>query len=210
MLDVVLRVKPPSRWVVDIGSRHDVPVFLFSCVPNGQGGGRSLFEVRGDSETLAQVEESLRSHPDIEGLHIVDSSHGSIYGSIIARNWVACSTILKSDCYLKQGRFRRDGWVDWELLVSSESALSHLIGRLSSSGCKASLSRKRVVAGPRILTERQEEVVVKALESGYYDFPRRVSGAELSKRLGVAQSTLSETLQRAERKLVDHYLRTRD
>ncbi|MDD1770696.1 MAG: helix-turn-helix domain-containing protein, partial [Methanomassiliicoccales archaeon] len=80
---------------------------------------------------------------------------------------------------------------------------------LTSAGCKVSLARKSGTAGPRALTRSQETVIREALEHGYYDFPRRTSGAKLARRLGIAQSTLSETLQRAERRLVELYLRHR-
>jgi predicted DNA binding protein len=209
MLDVVLRVKAQSSWVIDVGSQHDVPIVIFNCVPNGNGGGRGLFEIRSDSDTLVEVEESLRSHPDLESLHIVTASHESMYGSVIARNWTACSTILKSDSFLKQGTFHKEGSVDWELLVSSEEALSRLMKNLAAAGCKVSLVRKRAITGSRVLTKRQESVVIEALASGYYDFPRRISGAKLARKLGISQSTLSETLQRAERRLVDFYMRNR-
>ncbi|MDD1770932.1 MAG: hypothetical protein LUO79_07595, partial [Methanomassiliicoccales archaeon] len=68
MLDVVLRVKAPSSWVIDVGSRHDVPVVIFNCKPEGRQGGRGLFEIRSDDDTLAEVEKTLRSHPDLEAL----------------------------------------------------------------------------------------------------------------------------------------------
>ncbi|WP_217920467.1 helix-turn-helix domain-containing protein [Halolamina sp. CBA1230] len=54
----------------------------------------------------------------------------------------------------------------------------------------------------RRLTDRQHEVLETAFEAGYYDWPRRTSGAELADRLGISQPTLSEHLTAAERELL--------
>lgn len=54
----------------------------------------------------------------------------------------------------------------------------------------------------RRLTDRQREVLEAAFEAGYYDWPRRTSGAELAEELGISQPTLSEHLTTAERKLL--------
>ena len=52
------------------------------------------------------------------------------------------------------------------------------------------------------LTERQQEVLTVAYDSGYYDVPRDTSTSELAKKLGVDGSTVAEHLQRAERNLI--------
>jgi len=210
MLEVLIKVRPPSSWVTDVGSKHEVPIIIFNFAPSGDEGSKSLVEIRSDDhQTLKDVMETLVSHPDLKMFSIVNRSSGRIFGSVIAKSWVACSTILKSDCFLIQGKAIGDGWVEWELLVRDEAALSDLRSDLESAGCELRLVRKRELCEPQALTERQEAVVRAALEHGYYDFPRCISGAKLAQELGISRSTLSETLQRAERKLVDFYLRNR-
>ena len=61
--------------------------------------------------------------------------------------------------------------------------------------------------GKGILTERQEEVIRVAFETGYFDFPRRVESTDLAKKLGISGSTLSEILRAAERRVFSEYLR---
>ena len=57
-----------------------------------------------------------------------------------------------------------------------------------------------------LLTDRQREVVGEAVERGYYDTPRRCSLTDLADAMGIAQSTASETLHRAEGKIVRAFL----
>lgn len=52
------------------------------------------------------------------------------------------------------------------------------------------------------LTRRQGEVIIAALEAGYYDIPRRVTTREAAAGLGIARSTFEEHLKRAEAQLV--------
>ncbi|GAA5049055.1 helix-turn-helix domain-containing protein [Haladaptatus pallidirubidus] len=56
------------------------------------------------------------------------------------------------------------------------------------------------------LTEEQYETLVAALESGYYDIPRGISGEELSDDLGISHQALSERLRRAYKNLISNAL----
>lgn len=52
------------------------------------------------------------------------------------------------------------------------------------------------------LTDRQEEVLVAAHESGYYDWPRGITAEELADRMGISTSTLLKHLRTVERTFI--------
>jgi O-6-methylguanine DNA methyltransferase len=52
------------------------------------------------------------------------------------------------------------------------------------------------------LTEKQARALLAAYESGYYEFPRRVTTANVSLSLGIARSTFEQHLNRAEHHVV--------
>lgn len=52
------------------------------------------------------------------------------------------------------------------------------------------------------LTPRQAEVLLRAVDSGYYEVPRRVPVGPIARRLGIARSTAEEHLRAAESTLV--------
>jgi len=58
-----------------------------------------------------------------------------------------------------------------------------------------------------VLTENQERVFWLALKGGFFDYPRKIGVAELSRKLGVKPSTLSETLRRGTRRLLEHHFK---
>lgn len=62
-------------------------------------------------------------------------------------------------------------------------------------------------AGPDgVLTQRQHDALAQALASGYYDVPRKTRLSDLAADMDVSQSSLSELLRRAERRLVEVYM----
>lgn len=52
------------------------------------------------------------------------------------------------------------------------------------------------------LTDRQRDVVSKALARGYYEWPRQINNEDLADELEISRTTLHEHLRRAEQKLV--------
>jgi predicted DNA binding protein len=52
------------------------------------------------------------------------------------------------------------------------------------------------------LTERQRTVVARALQAGYYEWPREIKSEELASDLGISRATLHEHLRKAERTLL--------
>lgn len=56
------------------------------------------------------------------------------------------------------------------------------------------------------LTDRQKETVMAAYLHGYYDYPKRISSEDLSKRLGISKGTLMEHLRKAEGRMLREIL----
>ncbi|MBS7644597.1 helix-turn-helix domain-containing protein [Candidatus Bathyarchaeota archaeon] len=50
-------------------------------------------------------------------------------------------------------------------------------------------------------------IVWLALKMGLFDYPKRIDTLELSRRLGVSPSTLSEIMRRGLRRLLEHYFK---
>jgi hypothetical protein len=57
-----------------------------------------------------------------------------------------------------------------------------------------------------VLTDKQKEIVIEAMKTGYYDYPKRINSEELSKRVGVSKATLLEHLRKAEGRLLKNLI----
>lgn len=56
------------------------------------------------------------------------------------------------------------------------------------------------------LTPKQREIVIEAMKTGYYDYPKRINSETLSKRIGISKATLLEHLRKAEGRLLKNLL----
>ena len=89
-------------------------------------------------------------------------------------------------------------------VVGDRDRLSLLTERFTDVGMRFDIERVGHGGGEstRVLTDTQRELVTEALDAGYYDTPRTCTLTELAERMGIAKSTCSETLQRAEEQLI--------
>jgi len=58
-----------------------------------------------------------------------------------------------------------------------------------------------------ILTPKQEEALYYAFVNGYFDYPKRIRIKEIAENLGLAQSTVYEALSKAEKKVLEAYIK---
>jgi len=99
-----------------------------------------------------------------------------------------------------------DGQAVWEVTAPQErlSALGEQL-ELFDISFTVDYIQQHVAEEP-LLTERQRRLVVEATDAGYYDTPRESSLTDVAERLDIAKSTASETLHRAEEKIVKQYV----
>jgi len=98
------------------------------------------------------------------------------------------------------------GQASWELLAPRER-LSELGEQLDALGVEFTVETiTRQVESEQLLTDRQQRLIREAVERGYYDTPRECSLTSLAEELGIAKSTASETLHRAEGKIIKEFV----
>jgi len=99
-----------------------------------------------------------------------------------------------------------DGTAAWELTAPNDR-LAALSDQLDTFGIQFTVnSIQQHIEHDRLLTERQQQLLVAGVEHGYYDTPRTCSLTELADSVGMAKSTTSETLHRAEGRVVKEFL----
>jgi hypothetical protein len=98
-----------------------------------------------------------------------------------------------------------DGELTWEV-TAPHQRLSELGETLDTLGISYQVGYvQERVPDEQLLTDRQHRLVEAAVDSGYYDTPRECSLTDLAAELDIAKSTASETLHRAEEKIVKRY-----
>ncbi|GAD52940.1 bacterio-opsin activator domain-containing protein [Halarchaeum acidiphilum MH1-52-1] len=194
-------------WVRPISRRYpDVCFRVLAAFPGTADGGIGLVEISGPD--LPAVRDAVESS---DVLRTVDVLHDGDGGTLV-RFETSAPLLLRA---LRSARVPlelpfevRDGVANWTLTAARDD-LSRLGDELDARGVDYRLERVRDDAGrdPALLTERQHELLELAVERGYYDHPRGATLTELAAEAGVAKSTLSGLLQRAEGRVVKRHLR---
>ncbi|GAB3035256.1 helix-turn-helix domain-containing protein [Natronobiforma cellulositropha] len=205
MVQATLTVTMPEElWVSQVSTAHpDVAIRVVAAVP-GTDTGFALVRLVGPG--LETILEALADHPQLPDLTIAHRDDGE---ATVALEMTALPLLVSS----------REAGIPIELpieisdgeatieVTGSRERLSKLATQLTGFGLGY---RVEQVSEHRheghVLSERQLEVVLEALEEGYYDTPRRCSLTELATHLGVAKSTCSETLHRAEEAIVKAFV----
>lgn len=100
----------------------------------------------------------------------------------------------------------QSGRVEWEL-TTSRDRLSALRQQLNQFGISFTVeSIYRELDSTQLLTDKQWNIIAAAVREGYYDTPRACTQEELAAELGLAKSTCSETLHRAEERIIKQFV----
>ena len=119
-----------------------------------------------------------------------------------------CNTILSHDAFLVNGKSMQDSIITYSFMVPTFEAYRGIITDLQKSGHNVKILKVgKFEQQIGVLTENQEKVFWLALKSGFFDYPRQVGMAELAAKLGISPATLSETIRRGTRRLLEHYFK---
>ncbi|MFA9418301.1 helix-turn-helix domain-containing protein [Natrinema sp. HArc-T2] len=160
-------------------------------------------------EEIDQIGTLLHKSIDDSGLHVVTQSClCSLEDSIIDR-------FEQYNCLYQPPTVHRQGWEHYTVIAFDENDVRALLQDLEGDRDIEVLS-KTAITEQQIphsmlapvdqlfedITERQLAALRLALESGYYEQPRKTSLRELAEQTAVARSTYEEHLRKAENKLL--------
>lgn len=143
-----------------------------------------------------------------------DSEPRLLEGKVTGR--CVCPVFHEHDCLASIDGFEGDT-LTISIAVPDREELSAVIAGLRERDATVRLkriSRSTVETGKQILeldadgiTDKQREAVRTAVESGYYETPRRTDLGDLADELGVSRSAVSQRLTAVESKLVEELFR---
>jgi predicted DNA binding protein len=68
---------------------------------------------------------------------------------------------------------------------------------------RAAYQKKDVLS---VLTQKQRETIIAAFDHGYYDYPKKITSEELSRKVNISKGTMMEHLRKAEGRLLREIL----
>ena len=117
-----------------------------------------------------------------------------------------CNTILSHDAFLISGKSMEEYRIMYSFIVPTLEAYTSIVSELEEKDHKVNILKMGGFEPKSgILTKKQEKVFWLALKGGFFDYPRQIGMEELSSKLGIRPSTLSEILRRGTRRLLEQY-----
>jgi predicted DNA binding protein len=119
-----------------------------------------------------------------------------------------CNTIISHGAFLISGRSTIGSNMTYSFLAPNFDTYKGIISTLEKSKFKVRILKVgKTESRTEVLTEKQHRTLWIALQTGYFDYPKRINSAELSSRLGISPATLTETVRRGMRRLLENYYR---
>ena len=162
-----------------------------------------MVEILANDRDLEGIKDQIQQ--EAKDAEIVRVRKGKAFGLVVCSKCAVAHALQDLACAITSQKVKRDGSVELQLLASRREVFRQLIERLRSEGVTVDVLRLTSSVGEvdgGKITVRQEQVMRKALELGYYDYPRRIRQKKLAEACGVSSSTLSELLRRAERNMI--------
>jgi hypothetical protein len=191
---------PDDLWIGELTRRYPDAVFRILAALSDAENGTGLIEVRSDQ--YREILDEMAAYDSVPELEVLNETDEQALVQFETTLPLLLLPARDSGIPLEMPFELCDGTAVWEVKTSSDR-LSELSEQLDFFGISFTIDYLQYdVTEKKLLTESQEQTVAKAIEMGYYDTPRECSLTELATELGRAKSTVSETLHRAEEKII--------
>ena len=197
---------PAHTWIGDLSAAH--PDVVFEVVTSIPGEGSGIGLVRLDAADPLPIITEIQSREDVQSLELLWKHDDEALLQIGTANPLPLLPVWRAGVPLRMPFDIQDGEASWEVTTST-SRLTSLRDNLDELGIGFSLDYVREIdasQADRLLTDRQQEVLLAAVEAGYYRSPRESTLGEVADSLGVANATCSDVLHRAEGHLVHWFV----
>jgi len=199
---------PDAIWIGDLSRQYPrMRIRVLAAVRNGDRG-VALTEV--SAPDIDAALDEMASYDSITGIERLNDSDEQTLVQLETTMPLLLEPLQRSGVPVEMPFTIQDGNVVWEV-TASRDRLSKLGEHLKELGIPFTVdSIYEEVESEELLTDNQWEILETAAELGYYDTPRRCTQEELAETLGVAKSTCSETLHRAEERVIKQFIERRE
>ncbi|MFC7324283.1 helix-turn-helix domain-containing protein [Halorubrum rutilum] len=195
---------PDGPWIADVSREFpDAGFRVLTAVP-GEEAGFAL--VRVTARDVDAVLSAMGSHDALTSVSVMAREEGVATVRIETDAPLLLLAAKRSGLPIEMPLDIEDGVAEVEVTGEHER-VAEMGRRLSELGLSFEVERVRQRVDPaRLLTDRQRELLLAAVDLGYYDVPREATLTEVAEHVGIAKSTCSETLQRVERTVVREFV----
>mgnify|MGYP005849327063 CR=1 FL=1 len=200
-----LRVDLPNGpWIADVSREFpDAGFRVLTAVPRENEG---FALVRVTAHDVDDVLDSMRDHETLENVSVMAIEDRIATVRVETNAPLLLLAAKRSGLPIEMPLDVEDGVAEVDV-VGEHGRVSELGRQLDDLGLSFDVERIRQRVDPvRLLTDRQRELLLTAVELGYYDVPRQSTLTDVADHVGIAKSTCSELLQRVERSVIHEFV----
>lgn len=197
---MLLNVKlPKGCWIRDVNELTPTAIFRilsYIMIDNGNFCVSQVYVSNANDNVLKRIND----HENVFGVKVlgrlgstmlIKVYHRCPLASVFIKALMSPTVPFDVECCIAK----------WILAPDETSNLRILKRELKLKGIKTMLRKDKSKFG---LTPRQRYVLIRAVEEGYYDYPRRITLSQLAEKIGISKSSLSEILMKIESKVLSN------
>ena len=198
---------PDQLWISQIFKNYpDIKLEISHFLPYDleRSIGNSIIEIKHYS--IDKIIEDVRNHPSVFELSVMESEENKVKFNIKTKDPYLLYAIIKCGVLVQFPVNVKEGYAYWRL-ISSRDRIDQLLTLFEQK--KVNFELLRIGKSPysieddkNRLTLVEENVLDKAISSGFFEIPRKISLEELANTLGKSKSGLSVMLRKIIKKKV--------
>lgn len=194
---------PENMWIGELTRQYSDATFEILAALPDKGDGVAMTEIT--SEQLDELLADMEAYDEVTSLDVLNKTEDRALVQFETTLPLLILAARDSGVPLELPFNLSNGRAVWELKASSDR-LTMLSDQLEQFGISFTVDYVQYnVEDTPLLTPAQQEIIQKALEMGYYDTPRQCSLTDLAEEMDRAKSTVSETMHRAEEKIIKDF-----
>ncbi|MDS0258181.1 helix-turn-helix domain-containing protein [Haloarcula sp. S1CR25-12] len=196
---------PEDSWVHEVSTADtELTVKVHTVLAHAQVGVAVVELTTADPVSALSA---LDDHADVADVDLLATREDSVLLQVETTSPALVVPLWQAGVPVELPFSVRNGDVTWTVLTSADR-LAALGQALDEAGIDYELTFARDIDGrwaARVMTDRQREVLLAALEMGYYATPREATLTEVAAHLDISKATCSDILHRAEGNLVTRF-----
>ena len=191
---------PADVWIADLSVRYPDATFrVLAALPDDETG-VGLVEIT--ASDLGPVLSRLDETPGVRVFEVLHRGDDRALVQFETDEPLLLLSVRNSRAPFEPPVTIVDGVADLEI-TASRDRLSSLADQFRTFGLEFDVRSVRTSVDPdSVVSDRQRELIETAVDLGYYDTPRTCTVTRLAEHLGIAKSTASERLHRAESAII--------
>lgn len=198
---------PDSIWISEVSRAYSETTFRVLAATANTASGVARMEIRGDDPEA--VCKAIREYDSVTDLVVFETEPGMSRVQVETTVPLLLTSLQRSGVPLEMPFEVEDGEMTLEATIPQQT-LSELGETFDEFGIQYTIERiQQEVESDPLLTDRQRWLLDEAIDRGYYDTPRRATLVEIAEDVGLAKSTCSEILHRAEGRVLKEHIEER-